>query len=80
MPMSEAATTLHAEITELCQRAVLRDRLRAAEILALPRAELNWKLAAALASSGCSVERARDMLETATWANALVANDDTRSN
>jgi hypothetical protein len=39
-------------------------------------------LAAALASSGCSVERARDMLETATWANALVANDitDTRSN
>jgi hypothetical protein len=61
--------------------AVLRDRLRVAEILALPRAELNWRLAAALAASGCSVERARDVLETATMANAMVADDDhTRSN
>ena len=71
--MSEAADITYA---------VLRDRLRVAEILALPRAELNWKLAAALASSGCSVERARDMLEAATWANALVDDQhtDTRSN
>ena len=70
--MSEAADITHA---------VLRDRLRVAEILALPRAQLNWKLAAALASSGCSVERAREVLETATMANAMVADDDhTRSN
>jgi hypothetical protein len=31
--MSEAATTLHAEITELCQGTVLADRLRAALVV-----------------------------------------------
>ena len=80
--MSEA-TALHAEIAEMCERAVLADRLRVSEILGHPRAELNWKLAAALCVSGCAVDTASDLLETATIANALAADDqptDTRSN
>ena len=48
--MSEATD---AEIAS----AVLRDRLRVSEILALPRAGLNWRLASALAVSGCDVEQ-----------------------
>ena len=82
VPMSEA-TALHAEIAEMCERAVLADRLRVSEILGHPRAGLNWKLAAALCVSGCTVARAQDLLETATWANAMAADDqptDTRSN
>jgi hypothetical protein len=60
-----------AEITA----ALVADRLRAAEIITLPRASLNRELVAALVVSGCAVERARDILETATWANALAADD-----
>jgi hypothetical protein len=55
--------------------ALLADRLRVSEILGHPRAELNWKLAAALCVSGCAVDTASDLLETATIANALAADD-----
>jgi hypothetical protein len=75
--------TVRAEITELCEFAVLADRVRVAEILALPRAELNWRLAAALAASGATVDTARSTLAAATIANALADDqrtDLTRSN
>jgi len=80
--MSERTADLR-EITELCEFAVLADRVRVAEILALPRAELNWRLAAALAASGATVDTARSTLAAATIANALADDqrtDLTRSN
>jgi hypothetical protein len=63
-------------VSSACEFAVSQDRLRVAEILALPEAESNWRVAASLAASGASVEKARSILSTAAIANALV--DDAR--
>jgi hypothetical protein len=63
-------------VSRACEFAVSQDRLRVAEILALPEAESNWRVAASLAASGASVEKARSILSTAAIANALV--DDAR--